>query len=94
MLHLTEKREGPEHHYGVVDRSYANFREDPFSEVRGPSHETITRTGPSGDALYPRGVYAAHTAGRGAITPQVVADVILTALAAVPQREEEAQKLQ
>ena len=23
MLHLVEKREGPEHPYGVVDRSYA-----------------------------------------------------------------------
>ena len=30
MLHLTEKREGPEHPYGVLDRSYANLRESPF----------------------------------------------------------------
>ena len=27
VLHLAEKGEGPEHPYGVVDRSYANFRE-------------------------------------------------------------------
>jgi hypothetical protein len=27
VLHLREKGEGPEHPYGVVDRSYANFAE-------------------------------------------------------------------
>src|SRR5215213_4517693 len=34
VLDLTEKREGPEHPYGVVDRSYANFRECPECELR------------------------------------------------------------
>jgi hypothetical protein len=34
VLDLTEKCEGPEHPYGVVDRSYANFGECPKGEVR------------------------------------------------------------
>ena len=34
MFHLREKREGPEHPYGVVERSYANFRELRHHEVR------------------------------------------------------------
>jgi hypothetical protein len=34
VLDLAEKREGPENPYGVVDRSYANFRESPKGEVR------------------------------------------------------------
>jgi hypothetical protein len=33
VVPLTEKREGPEHPYRVVDRSDANFRESPFCEV-------------------------------------------------------------
>jgi hypothetical protein len=34
VLDLAEKREGPENPYGVVDRSYANFRECPECELR------------------------------------------------------------
>src|SRR5918994_2778532 len=34
VLHLGEKRKGPEHPYGIVDQSYANFRECPKGEVR------------------------------------------------------------
>src|ERR687897_2461624 len=34
VLHLGEKRKGPEHPYGIVDQSYANFGESPKSEVR------------------------------------------------------------
>jgi len=34
VLHLAKKGEGPEHHYGVVDQSYANFRESPDRELR------------------------------------------------------------
>jgi hypothetical protein len=33
VLDLAEKREGPENPYGVVDRSYANFRECPKGEL-------------------------------------------------------------
>ena len=37
MVHLTEKREGPENPYRVVDRSYANFGESPKGKILHPN---------------------------------------------------------
>jgi hypothetical protein len=50
VLDLTEKCEGPEHPYGVVDRSYANFHEKALFvkvDVATPSCASATALCPS-----------------------------------------------